>query len=68
MKEILSLSGLLSTGIHLGCSFINFKLLSGWLVFRFRGKVCIVNLFKTIYILKLSLYTVGYLVKSCKPI
>ena len=68
MKEFFSFSSLVNIGIHLGCSYSNFKLLSGWLVLKFRGDLCIVNLYKTIYIIKLSLFSVDYTVRTCKPI
>lgn len=54
--------------IYIGHSFFNSILLSSWLVFNFKGKISILNLFNTIKMLKISYQLIKHLVNVGFPI
>ena len=54
--------------VYIGHSKLNSILLSSWLIFNFRGKISILNLFNTIKMLKLSYNLVKHFINLGLPI
>ena len=54
--------------VHIGHKIINTNLLSSWFLYRIRNNIWIINLYKTLWILKLVNIFIKYLITSNKSI
>lgn len=59
---------LILQGVHLGHTIKNTVFYARWMLFATRQGLWIINLFKTVHLLKIGLYVIGSLVRSKMPI
>jgi small subunit ribosomal protein S2 len=64
----LSFSQLVSLGVHIGHSFANSLIYSSWMIYAFRQELCLMNLYKFVYMFRMGFNFIDHSIFKGRPI